>query len=676
MNRNRNRNRKTLACGVVLAIAVVGQPKEAHARVDYSDSHTFEVPASLYDTPINEITFPGSHNSFNTSGTSPNCAPRSASNDSFLESAKAAGLKLTDYVRYVKVPKFNLFGVKIGFDTKAELKVGPADNKNVHHSITQQVVDKGLRFLEIDVYHASNGNWCVFHGKDGDATLDGNSFYLRSIIEEIAAAYKKIAPDPLFIKFAGGQLTESTLMEELQRVGLENDIFRAPSKSDNKSIPTINELSRMGKRLIIVSGPQGWRMKNAGTSPKHTSRTGCLDDVLDNPNNADFIRWNAFGLHDQFGFGSTNDADYIHARLIGHGIEKWVQGGHRINHLVVDFPNRVSAGMSAMRAANILNQVPSVKGTVTNGITGRLLKDVQFRVTMDNVNLSEDWYQSKGQPENQQPLISGKLAGLFDFPRPQEQALRIEPFKEGWRFEPTTIYITPFASAKSVSFRAYQDISPTSLAGRYTFVLQDGHVQLDPGLDVSNKQVFVKDINRLEHAAIVNKRSGLCVGVQGTHMYNGTPVTMQHCDGTDGQKWIYNPRTGHFKTKMGNFCLDGGGTANSGQEQKLWECVDHPNQRYTFAGQRIVPQSHQDSVGLDSQGSVPGAPLIIWNRYGDDNDDNRNWILERHYVVSSQGDNEVTDASRYNKGLKFFIVHDKEPRCLKADGDWHTAYIK
>ena len=36
-------------------------------------------------------------------------------------------------------------------------------------------------------------------------------------------------------------------------------------------------------------------------------------------------------------------------------------------HLNVDFPGRKSAGMTAMRAANILNQVPSIKGKVTQG---------------------------------------------------------------------------------------------------------------------------------------------------------------------------------------------------------------------------------------------------------------------------------------------------------------------
>ncbi len=661
--------RKTLLSSLfTLALASTGY------AVDYSSSHKFELDTSLHDIPINQITFPGSHNSFNTSGTSPNCAPRSTSDDDFIEALKTQGLKATDYLSYIKIPKINIFGIKIGYDFQKKLKVGPADNKNVHISITDQVVNKGIRFLEIDVYHANNGNWCVFHAAGGDSRLDGNSFYFSDIINEIANAYNAITPHPLFIKFDGGHLTKDILEAELKKVNLENAVYRHPG--GDQPIPTINDLRDIGKRLIIVSGPLSWNMQSAGTSPKHKSRTGALNQPVENPNNADFIRWNAFGLDDAFGYGSTGDADYIHARLVGHGIEKWVQGGHRINHLVVDFPSRISVGMSAMRAANILNQVRSIKGYVTDGSSDSLLKDVQFRVTMDNVNLSDDWHQAKGQPYNQEALISGKLAGTFDFPRPEEQAVRIEPFKEGFRFEPTSIYINPFVNIESISFRGFKGITPNSIASRHTFVLQDGHVDLDPGLGVVNKQVVVKDITRLNYVSIINKRSGLCVGVEGSHLYNGTPVTMQYCDGSENQRWIYSLETGRFQTALGNYCLDTAGTDHSGHEQKLWECTDHPNLKYTFAGQRIVPQSHQNVVALDSQGTVAGAPLIIWNRLSDDYHDNRNWIMERQYVVSANGDNTVSDASKTNNRLKFLIVNDKVPHCLTADGHWHTAFIK
>lgn len=609
------------------------------AGFDYSDSHTFSIPQHLYDTPINQITMPGSHNSFNRSGTNPNSC----------------------------------------------VTINPilGDNKNVHRSISDQI-DMGLRFLEIDVYREGN-NWCVYHGGNGNPLADGNSYYFGDILREITNGLERIGDEVIFIKMDGFASWEAPeefaarqefLFQRLETLGYGDVVYKREAHETRP--PTINELAATGKRLIFVSGTQGhsWGWNSAGTSAKHTSRSGPLAHHIDNPNGAEFIRWNAFALDDLFTWGSTGDADFLHARLIGHGIEKWMQAAHRISHLNVDFPSRQSVNMSAMRAANILNQVPSAYGEIKDS-SGNTLSYVGYSVRLDNTNLNdaENWFDWEGY--HGKTVVTPHGPGKFNFPRPHGQTVSIRPFKEGYRFEPEAIYIEAEDVAESVevSFTAIPSRSLQDIAESSSFIYKKGAVNLAPGLGLDSQgNPVVNDVTRQSGFAIVNKGSGLCIALPKGHLANATKVYMQHCDASIEQRWSYNPDNSYIQSMKGNFCLDTSGNGNSGHRMQVWECLSnpHPNLQFSLSGQQLVP-AYSDGNALDSSGKNAGVPLIVWNRSSQHN--NRNWIFEKHYSVSSTNENTVSDAGSDNKTQYFALVNHNH-HCLTADGGWRSAYIK
>lgn len=609
------------------------------AAYDYSDSHNFSIPQDLYDKPINQITLPGSHNSFNRSGTNPN----SCTNNNALLSS----------------------------------------NKNVHRSIGDQI-DMGIRFLEIDVYKEGS-RWCVYHGGGGQSALDGNNYYFADIISEIANGLDRIGDEVIFIKMDGYNshenpneyyAREDALTQELTKHGLQDAVYLR--LEGEQTPPSINQLAAAGKRLIFVSGTKeySWGWKSAGTSPKHTERSGPFSDRIDIPNGTDFIRWNAFALDDTFGWGSTGDADFLHARLIGHGIEKWAEGAHRISHLVVDFPSRQSVGMSAMRAANVLNQVPSAHGNITDA-NGNTLTNVGFSYWIQNANLNdqENWFDWSGYHGK---TIIANTSGKFDFPRPHELAVSIRPYKEGYRFEPEAIYLPAINNAEDIElhFTAIPSRSLQDVAESHSFIYKAGTVQLAAGMDINaDGQPVVNDVTRQPGFAIINKGSSLCIGLPKGNVTSGTKVYMQNCDASVEQRWSYNPDNGYVKSMKGNYCLDTSGNGNSGHHMQVWHCIQnpHPNLSFNLVGEQIVP-TYTDANALDSHGTSAGAPLIVWNRSSSHN--NRKWIFEKHYAVSAIGNNQVTDAASDNKPQYFALVNNSRNKCLTADGAWSTAYVK
>ena len=603
----------------------------SQAEFEYAgDHHRFSIPESLYDRSIADITVPGSHNSFNRGGTGGSCA-----STNFLLSS----------------------------------------NKNVHSSISEQI-DMGIRLLELDVYKV-DGRWCLFHGSGGNALLDGNSYYFSDIIAEIASGLSRIGKEILFLKIDGGQLDAETLLTELGKHGLQNSIYQR--QEGEVAPPSLNELAQQGKRLVIVGGGKGlgWNWKMASTSPKQQNRHGPFNQNYTHPDGVDAARWNAFALDDTFGYGSSDDADYVHARLLTGAVEKWIRAGRRLTSIVVDFPRRESLNMTAMRAATILNQIPSIKGAVTTS-SGEVINGVRYNYWAEDLNLKSDlrWYRFDDYRGKN--IVTNEIGGNFDFPRPHGQGITIRPFKEGYRFEPASIYVEPKATANNVdiAFTAIKEKdTPQTIAESYSFIYKEGAIDLAPGLGLTNQgQVQVNDTTRQNGFAIINKGTGLCIGVNANHAYTDAPVTMQNCDASARQRWTYDPRNGRLKTVLGNYCLDTEGNGNSGFRQQLYPCIDHNNLKFDVIGQRIVP-AFTSANALDSNGRLPGSQLIVWNRQNDYHN-NRFWIFEKHFAVSSTNQNRVTDAAADNKQQYFLLVNESRNRCLTANGTASQSKVR
>ena len=266
-------------------------------------------------------------------------------------------------------------------------------------------------------------------------------------------------------------------------------------------------------------------------------------------------------------------------------------------------------------------------------------------------------------------------AGVFDFPRPKDQSVRIEPYKDGWRFEPSSFVVNPGVKVESIQFRAFEENTPKAVTERHVFIPRNGQVWLADGVGLKNGQPFVNDITRQDHYAIINKGSGLCAGAKSGTLRSGSEVTMQHCDGSAKQQWKFIISKGQIKSALGNYCMNFSGSRNNGQHIKLYECNDNINQKFTFAGQRIVPQKFPDGLSFGSNGTRTGVNLQLWEP-ATKNFSNRKWIFERHYRVSAKkGQNIVNDPAKDNVEQKFLIVKDARARCLTAASHQQQAKL-
>ncbi len=611
-----------------LAAALAVVSSSALAEFNYSGSHFFTVPDSIKDRPFTDITIPGSHNSWNTQGVGGGC---------------------TNY------------------------NPAATDNNNTDARIWEQAERGGLSFFEIDIYRQGN-NLCAFHG--ASSLLDGNNKYFGEVLDDIRTAQNTVN-GIVFIKIDGG--SSSFRDDFIERYFRERGLLNTLYINDGRDAtpPTYRQLEQRGIKYVIVFGSQrfnyGW--STVGTDTRHQGRTDPTDEVLTRTNSQDTVRFNAFALNG-LGYGDKDDQRYITGRLVSSSIEKWIQAGHRISHLVTDYADLHDTGMSPARAANILNQVPSAYGTITDE-NGQVMTDVKYDVFLENINLRGygHWYHTDGY---QNRTITSHSSGDFDFPRPHGQNISIRPYKDGYRFEPATIYLDAEETAQSVEvkFKAIPEKpSLQNAAEAYSFIYKSGQVKLAAGLDVDgNGNPVVKDTTKQEGFAIVNTGSGHCIGVPKGAIGNGTPVHVQACDASIEQRWTYVPQSGYVKSMKGNYCLDTQGNGNSGHQMQVYECLSgsHRNLSFDLYGQQIVP-TFTDANALDSNGRGINAPLIVWNRSSYST--NRLWTFQKQYAVSKTGDNQVTDSSTDNKE-QYFVLANERGKCLTADGAWDTAYVK
>ena len=628
-----------------IALAITGN---AAAQFNYAPpTEKFTLPPELYDKPLNEITLPGTHNSFNERGSYEGCVDRNSAGD--INVWKRIGI---------------FAGNTLTFNQLAN------NNRNVNFGIPRQIVDFGLRFLEIDTYNI-NGNWCVFHSGPGNPQLDGTNYKLENIIYQIATSAKKIGKDPIIIKWDGDRVPRQVLLREFAKYGYGEDAFYEHPEEGDLELPSINELAAQGKKFIMNNGDLSAHLDTLSTSPKREKPDKVFNHIWNNEDREHHLtRFNAFALKDTLKYGSTDDAKYIVKRIFTYSLLKWVQAGQRINQIVVDFPSIGEYNMTAMRAAMIMNQIPSIKGKFVDE-DDNPIKGVKIRYRIDNINVSDQWEQALRPGST---VISGALPSEVDLPRPKGQTLRIEPYKRDYHFEPSVIYVEPdVAEDFEFKFRAIPGLTANDVARRHAIVYKKGDVTLDNGVGIDDEnRTVVRDVTRNQWFAITNKGSGLCV----TGGAYATYVTMQNCDGAQHQKWRFNPVNGQIRLKRDSsnipLCLDHI-SGRSGEKTIINHCANSPTQKFTLIGQRIVPQQAQ-AVALDSGGLQAGSNLIVWNRKNDD-DNNRYWIFERHYKTSATGRNYVSDDRVLGADQYFLINANNKPHCLRAVGGKNQADV-
>ena len=630
---------------------------ERNTPFQYTRSHVFSIPDEIKDRPISDISIPGTHNSFNTPGSSGLC----------VKGTPAA-----------------------------------APNSNTDRDIHYQITKDKVRLVEIDVYK-KNGRYCVFHGANGEHRLDGNTFHFHTILDQIIDAQAEVN-DIIFIKMDGGSSLDRD--EALIKHFTEKDLdpkkviyingrgqdYDGNVKGDTASTPpTYNQLVESGIKFVFVAGSQtfnfGWSL--VGTSPKYqdsiedtlnpfanadgNARSKPLSEKINRTNGQQFVRWNAFALN-VAGFGDKGKQEYLTARLVGHGVEKWIQGAHRVSQIITDYGGMISTGMSSARAANIMNQVPSAYGTIRDENGKALTVNVNYKVFFPNINLRDDNTRlTSGDYINRGFNIVAP--STFDFPRPHGQSIVIRPYKKGYRFEPASITLKGYPTNQhaELKFTAYkEDYSLQKTAESYSFIQQEGPVKLAAGLDVNaNGDVIVKDTTKHKGFALVNKRYGMCVGLpRNKPLQNGRNLYLQDCDGSERQTWNYDPDTGYIHSATGYCIVTGGKYDDNRRLFAKKACSEKGNLGASFglAGHSIIA-SGDTRYTFDSNGGTPGAPLILWHKGGYHH--NRNWAFEKHYPVSSTNENTVTDPSTDNLKQHFLLSND-QGYCLgtKTIGDY------
>ena len=584
-------------------------------------------------------------------------------------------------------------------DSCTDANPGATSNNNTDRDIYYQITHDNVRFVEIDVYRKGN-RYCVFHGKDGWQLLDGNNYHFDTILDQIINSQKKVN-DIIFIKMDGTSSTrrDDAITAHFTKRGLnakEVIYINGRGKKEVESNvegdtastpPTYNQLRASGIRFVFVAGSStynfGW--SGVGTSPKHgtnlnpfdndNARAKPLKEKINRTNGAHFVRWNAFALN-KAGFGSKDHQRFLTARLVGHGVEKWVQGAHRVSQIITDYGDMHSVGMTSARAANILNQVPSAYGTIVDEHGEALSENVNYKVFIPNINLKDNQTRlTSGDYHNRTFAVNAP--STFDFPRPHGQTISIRPYKKGYRFEPASITLKGYPTHQhaELKFTAYkEEHSLQKRAESYTFIGHEGKVKLAAGLDVDSKgKVVVNDTTKHSGFALVNKRLGTCVGLpRNKPLEHNMHLWMQDCDGSERQRWSYMPDTGYIRSVTG-YCIVTNGFYADDHRLRAKKCSAKGNLGASFglSGSNIIT-SGDTRFAIDSHGGGIGAPLILWRAGGSHN--NRNWVFEKHYQVSLSGENEVSDSSK-DDVKQHFLLSNTQGYCLGTKGTSDYAQV-
>ncbi|TGL60622.1 ricin-type beta-trefoil lectin domain protein [Leptospira sarikeiensis] len=118
---------------------------------------------------------------------------------------------------------------------------------------------------------------------------------------------------------------------------------------------------------------------------------------------------------------------------------------------------------------------------------------------------------------------------------------------------------------------------------------------------------------------LVNQASNRCLDISNSSTANGARIQVYNCNGTDAQKWYYDPINSFLRSKLNpNKCMDNGGEARDGGKIALWDCKDMNNMRFDFVGDSIRNRINSN-FAVDANGTGNGALVSQWTWNGGNN---------------------------------------------------------
>ena len=110
---------------------------------------------------------------------------------------------------------------------------------------------------------------------------------------------------------------------------------------------------------------------------------------------------------------------------------------------------------------------------------------------------------------------------------------------------------------------------------------------------------------------------GKCIDVPGQNFRDGQAVQLYDCNGSDAQKWTYDPSTQVLRAAKNNMCLDARayGTSN-GTVVQIWTCTGASNQQWVQGGGGFTPAYDVavKCLDVDANGkNANGTKIQLWN---------------------------------------------------------------
>ncbi|MCL3779006.1 T9SS type A sorting domain-containing protein [Prolixibacteraceae bacterium JC049] len=378
----------------------------------------FRITEELMDVPINEITFPATHNSFN------------ALNDGFKLPNTILGFEdqLNWGIRCFEIdihkeyyPDFEIKKVKV----KVKPKFPEVWETEVDVDVKVQVIKTRARIFHQELTNGILGNQKL-------------QFYMEKLSRFMEANPNEI----FFLKFEMTGINKSHIADVMKQYGLYNKIF---SKEDmvyiQGEVPTPRRLIALGKRIFITSHApdnKGWGYQYYGTphNKKFIREITAPDAVYQGVYDRFFFTTNTYCTHDLFGHGDLNDAKIINQYdwLHSYALKCWRQNGRKPWRMIVDFPGVGNVN----EVANALNSTKMLRGNVRDRNSARL-DTVEWKI--DIVSNSE------------RISYTTKTSGYFNFPVQKGETVTLTPIIKGGKVAvPGSITVTDETVNSSYEF--------------------------------------------------------------------------------------------------------------------------------------------------------------------------------------------------------------------------------